>query len=107
MTEEDAKKVVEIMVNNMKPELQKIEGRIESLESITSANKEMTEIMDKDAEHIFYKEHLKIRDRIKDMFSHIKGSKKEDTEVSSEEDEELREVDRGKDERHVEHRGGG
>eukprot|EP00972_Heterocapsa_arctica_P047656 7028321-Heterocapsa_arctica.AAC.1 len=49
----------------------------------------MTEIMNKDTEHIFYKETRRIRDRIKDMFSHIKvKSKKVDTEVSSEEEEE-------------------
>eukprot|EP00972_Heterocapsa_arctica_P063687 9397891-Heterocapsa_arctica.AAC.1 len=77
------------MMNNMMPELQKIERRIESLKSITSANKEMTEIMHRDAEQIFYKETLRLRDRMKDMFSHIKKdkSKKEDTELSSEEDE--------------------
>eukprot|EP00972_Heterocapsa_arctica_P049849 7332512-Heterocapsa_arctica.AAC.1 len=81
MTEEDAKKVAGIMVNNMKPELQNIEGRIESLEDITSANKEMTEIMSKETEQVLYKETLKIRDRIKEMFSHIKGNlKKEDTD---------------------------
>eukprot|EP00972_Heterocapsa_arctica_P046715 6895033-Heterocapsa_arctica.AAC.1 len=66
MTEEDVKKVADIMMNNMKPELHNIEGRIESLEIITSANKEMTEIMNKDAEQILYKETLRIRDRIKD-----------------------------------------
>eukprot|EP00972_Heterocapsa_arctica_P075631 11156783-Heterocapsa_arctica.AAC.1 len=91
MTEEDAKNIAEIMINNMMPELRNIEGRIESLENITS--KEMTENRSKEAEDILYQETLKIRDRIKELSSYIKNrSKKEDTDQSSEEEEEEEEL---------------
>eukprot|EP00972_Heterocapsa_arctica_P111036 16347539-Heterocapsa_arctica.AAC.1 len=82
MTEEDMNNTAETMMNKLMPELQNIEGRIESLENTHSASKEFTYIMYNDAESIFYTETLKIRDRIKDMFSRVKKNKsnKEDTD---------------------------
>eukprot|EP00972_Heterocapsa_arctica_P045040 6646623-Heterocapsa_arctica.AAC.1 len=66
MTEEDAMNIAEIMLKHLKPELLKIEAIMGSVENITSANKERTEINFRDAERQVDKETIIIRDRVKE-----------------------------------------
>eukprot|EP00972_Heterocapsa_arctica_P038369 5649888-Heterocapsa_arctica.AAC.1 len=66
MTEEEMKKIADIMSQNQKTYLLKIEARLEGIENTIAASKEMADVCFKDIDKSIDTEHYCIKDRLQE-----------------------------------------